>query len=96
MRAYIQLLLAVCAVAVPIVLDEHSNVTYKGIMRNNLDVFLGIKYIDHNMLWTWTDETQDMAKILLARIDSSHPIFMLQTLTLRSMPRRMAQPAHSH
>lgn len=44
MRYFTVLLLAARAVAVPIVTDERSNVTYNGIIRNDLDVFLGIRY----------------------------------------------------
>lgn len=74
MRGYISLLLVVCAVAVPVVVDESSNVTYRGITRNNLDVFLGIKYVVSYILGIYADSVQDMARILLVRTGSSHPV----------------------
>lgn len=44
MLVFVIALLASCVLSAPTVIDVRNNVTYKGLTRNGLDVFLGIRY----------------------------------------------------
>ena len=46
MRHFIFALLACCALSTPVVFDSRNNVTYNGLTRNGLDVFLNIRYAE--------------------------------------------------